>query len=731
MAHDLVVRVVRQRAARVGGPRWGLRRRRVALALALVVSVLWCLLGAPSSLGAAESQAGAAVELDVVAGLGGVVGSAPVVPVRVEITSPRAREADVEVEWEAGARTYRVELPAGGRTQLDVAVPTPVPGQAFSVDVVVRDGEELARATERVEPEPDVTVVGVGSSLVRAGAPERTPTVAGIQQARLVELDEDTMSRPGALASMSGIVLAAADVDELDDAGRAALRTWVWQGGDLAVDVAASEQLPVVDLPSTGERTMAGAGWVRLTGGLAAAGSWDRVVEPSVDRVLLQSDQMGGFSSVDDWEFLGLIRISFLPVWIVAVSVFGTALLAGPLLFVLLRTRARRRVMWLAAPALSIGVAALLLVLGQGVFARAEAQAKGAVWSTPWSTSGDVVSGLKGRTALSLDDGVEVTGSSPDAIVEDTGDGAIAVVDLPRNGFGAIGLSPVVVDPGAMIEVTAVPGEGTTADVTVTNRSSGTFTGVSVSGAGRSRPFDDVGPGESRTLPFEMSEDVPPFGPMFPETFDDVVQGPVVDEFGGPEMFFDPSFDVGFVGWTQVAAPASRGLVMIRGVLEADIDAFGERSTADLSVRAIAPVTATEPSSAALRIETVGAPPSDATIAPADGAATTTTAITGQGAEPQLQPATGYVRMSAPAGRSASPCAVHTMVQRLERWDGTGWVPLEKVGVPVLDPRLVEPNEVQEWAMPELAAGQQLLLRVAVAFPSPLPLMFDCAGPWA
>jgi hypothetical protein len=668
-----------------------------------------------ATVGAAPAQTSNEVEIVIVAGVDGVAGDAAVVPVRVELTSGRARTVDLSVNWELAneegfwgseSRSFRVELPAAAPVTVDLSAQRfPDSPLNLNASVASTDGRRLAELVEVVAPSDGVTLVGIGDSLARGGAPERTSSVAGIQQAELVPLEEQGLARPGLLASLSSVVLGAADTDGLSPEQRSQLRDWVWTGGTLVLDVAPSDVLPVVDLPSAGARTAVGAGWVRFSDGAAAAGRWDRVVEPAVQRTSNSAQFGGGFAVDGNWEFLNLIQISFLPVWLVFGAVFGTALVAGPLLWFVLRNRDRRRLMWIGAPLLSLLVAAVVLVLGQGVFARSTALAIGEAWVTPWGARGDVVSGVKETTSIDLAGGTEVLGSSPAARVQDTGDGSVASLSLQRNSFGVIGIGPVGLTEEAPVEVTAVAGEGTTANVSITNRSSGTLQSVVVSGAGRARPFEDVPAGATVTLPFEMSEEVPPFGEPFPPPEQ-------VDQFG-----LDFGGEVVNPNAPNPSVPVSRGLVMISGTLDMDVEALGVAAEGTITVHAAAPVQAAEPAPAALRIDAVGPQP----VAPVDPL--------GEPAEDAPgAPTTSYVRVSSAAGRPGSECAVHTLARQVDRWDGTSWIPLEQVGQPRKNPRFLEPNEVQDWRFPPLSPGEPLFLRLQTGIPVTPVLLFDCAG---
>lgn len=674
---------------------------------------------------AAAQSSGGEVDVQVAAGIDGRIGDSSTTPARITMTSPRARTVDVEVGHDFEMKSYRVELVAGAPVELDVALTRPpMVVASFAVTVTVREPGRgvIGSARTEVVLEPKLTVVGVGPSLI--GKPVMTSTVAGVQDALLVPLDADVISRPGALPAMSGIVLGAEDVDALSDEARDRLRSWVWHGGNLAVDVPRAASLPVVDLPAgSGGRTAVGAGWVRFTEGRAATGKWDSVVEPAVVRAVPGANPFNGdawFDRGHDWGWLGLVDIRFLPTIVVVAAVFGTALVVGPLMWFLLRTRSRRRWMWIASPALSLCVAAGLLVVGQGIFTRAETRAAGNVSADPWSSTGDVVLGLKSSQDLELASDVDVIAASPSAVVSDIGDGRTARVDLPRNGFGYVGLGGVSLDGGPQIEVSATAIDDERVEVTVTNRTDVTLHSVNVRAAGRSRPFEDVPPGESVSLPFIVGSELDAFANVFPFA----------------ETFAFESLAESVASERPRALPLSRGLVLVSGIMRPGLSAAGlEAPQADLLVQTIAPISSESESSTALRIDMVGSLPRDPNlfIPPDDGfgAVTTTTMaqVPGPNDGGSGGPVVSHVRLSAAAGRSAAPCAVHTAVQSVSWWDGSAWVPAENVGEHFASDRMIGANEVQKWALPAIAPGSELYLRLTGNLLLVAPQLFDCAAP--
>ena len=716
-----------ERGARTvaGQRRSGRRRRTVARAVSalgvVVASVLWMV-------GAASAQLQPpTVEVQVEVGDRGLVTDGAAMPVRVTMASERARIVDVSVEWNGGYRSYRSELPAGAPTVLDLSIPTPTDGPDVVRVDVTDGGERVGDDQAEVSVDSDRTLVGIGSSLASAGAPESSATAGAVQEARLVELTEESWMRPGRLASMSTVVLGAQDIDGLDDTQLAQLRTWVWRGGELIVDTARAEQLPVVDLPAAaGQRTAVGAGWVRFGDGRAALGEWSSVLEPAVVRTTLSP-------SVGMWMGEGavsgaLIDVEFLSVWVIVLAVFGSALIAGPGLWLVLRTRQRRRLMWVAAPGVSLLVAGLLLVLGQGVFTRSEVRAASNVVADPWTGSGSVSMGLRESELLELPAGAELTASSPAAVVTDTGSTSVARIDIGRNSFGSLSVSPVDLEEGPDVTMTATVNDAGTVDVTVTNESDADLVGVVVQGAGRARSFSDVPAGESVTLPFEVLREVEPFAAMFDASSVPIDMPAGMGGMGGGGDFAGQMWSGIPIG-SGTSLPLARGLVVITGTMASDITALGRTLPGRSEVTVIAPVVSVGASAAALRIDSIGplAPVPELDEQFMDGEAPTTTGVPAD-APADAERFRQYVRLTAAGGRPASPCALHTVADDLQFWNGATWVPAAKSGTPHVSERL-SGQEVQDWEVPDVPVGGALLASVSMGLPLQTPLLFDCVGP--
>lgn len=757
---------------------------RLLRAWLAVVALVVPLVLRPTGAGATEASPGARdaraqnskdLTLAVEVGLAGVVPTGGNVPLRLELTSTRARRVMVVVSWASGQRTFLTELGATAPTRVDITVPS-----VSSVDVTVQKpngGEFLLTRNITMTPDPGRTVVALGKALFSQGAPKTAATIGGIQEAALVELNQDLLNRPGALEMVSGIVLSAADVDSLDDPTRAALREWVWTGGDLALDYAPSSPLPLVDLPATGSDAAGpvavGAGWVRFTNGAAASGAWSTVLEPAVIRMQSQfRDDIGMWANagmggdimaagggplivrpgIDPLAQQSLIAVRFLPSWLVALAVFGTALAAGPLAWLLLRTRERRKLMWFAAPGVSLAVAALLLLSGQGVFSSARVQTSGGLLSSPWASSGVLFSGLDRSTTLDLPAGVDLIAANPEALVDTAGGARVVRIKLPRNGFGLVGVGPIKLDRAPRIEVVATAKTDGLVSVAVTNHSKATLTDVSVLGGTRVRGFEDVPPGRTVTLDFKVSSDLRIFRPLFPTNSD----------FASTDSLMRTLLS---------SPPESRGLIQIVATATGDLKAGSLSGPGIVRLSATVPVNPVPDGeggataaprgpaeTAALRIDEVGGwtneqrawyrdretngfdmnvllddPPGlpDATAAISSTTIVGDVSDGGSGEDPSAEPLDEYVRFTFPRGRASAACGVSLFGPEVQYWDGTTWVTPEKVGEPYDNDRLLnvvdEPHGMQDWLFPAVPPGGRLYVRISGrTFFGPPAMLFDC-----
>ncbi len=681
------------------------------------------------------------VEVTVQPGLAGVVSSSARLPVRVTLRSESSRTVTLEMTTSLGTQHYEVELNAGAPTQTDAVVLRTVGG--IEAKVRAPDGDVLGSGDVQIDPNDVVAnAVGVGASIASEKKPWVVPSIAKIDRATLIPIDTLALDRPGALDAVGGLVLGSADVQRLSDGQQRRIAAWVAEGGNLALDQARTDPLPVLGIAAeTGARTAVGAGWVRFIDVDAASGDWSKVIEPAgaIDS-RPDGNQIG-----DDMDFggpgafydevlgsTGFLQVSYLPSWVIGLAVLLTALLVGPVLWWALRSRRRRRLMWIAAPALSLTVAGVLLVVGRGALADASTSARGSGVSTQWGTVGEVGLGTTPADAtLELGDQGQVWASKPQAVMVGSGVEQRAKQALGSNDFGYAGIGRVTVDDAATVSVSAIDRPDGKVSVSVTNNTEGGLTNVSVAGFSRRRSFVAVAPGATEAMDFEATKDLNPLDDLFPI---DPGQDQCFDQFcasDGRSAF----------GRISAVALAQRGRIEVSGTLRTPMNVGGNPHVTTFHVTAMAPVMPPtgDPASGAgtsLQVDTVGeriateddfgGVPGDAQIAPAPQPGVTTVEAPPD-AMSEAGPQPTYVRVSSPIDLPSAQCTVHTVVDQAQRWNGTAWEPLSPQGAKFKDERFAEPNEAQRYALPSLKAGEAVFLRFTSSLPVNPAAAMNCA----
>ena len=725
------------------------RTRRLGATLATTLLALVALsLGNPPA-GAQPDG----VEVTVQPGPAGVVPTAPRLPVRVTLRSESSRTVNLEVTTSTGSQFYRVELNSGAPTQTNAVMPRP----SGRIEATVRtlDGDRLGSGEFLLDPKNErANVVGIGTSISGGNKPRNVPSIAKIDEATLIPLDSELLDVPGALDALGALVLGPGDVERLSDDQQRRVSAWVARGGNLALDQARTDPLPVLGTAAeAGDRTAVGTGWVRFTNGLGAKGDWSQVVEPAV----AANGQPGQEQFIDDLVFgpdgmwndmlggVGFLQVSYLPAWVIGLAVLVTALLVGPVLWWALRSRKRRRLMWLAAPTMSLVVAGALLLAGRGALADASTTAIGSAVSTEWGTSGMLALGTTpDDSELVLGDQGEVWASKPRAVMTGSGTDRRAEQPLGTNDFGYAGIGTVSVDDGAAVSLNAVDRPDGKVDVSVTNHTAGPLVDVNIGGFSRQRGFGDVAAGATEKMEFEATEDLNPLTEVFPSSN---VDGGCVDMFctGLP-----PGDQFGQGGVKPVAA---RGRITVSGTLNAPLNVGGNSHKTSLYVTVSAPVVPpkNDPTAGAgtsIKVETVGEPLIDPNAIidatgleddsglpvddfdegggapplgldglpsaepPADMPTPSPATVVGAAqSDPTSEPLLTFVRISSPLDLPAAVCAAHTVIDDAQLWTGATWEPLPMKDGRFNDKRFAEPNEAQRYRLPAIKAGDAVFLR--------------------
>lgn len=459
----------------------GWRRRARATAMVLVA-----LLTATAGLGAMPDPAGAAATLEVDAGYEGNFVPGRSVPVRVRIAADQLIRGVLEVRTNAPGSdtvpvTFPVEVSGGTEKEYLISLPT-LPLRGAVEVVAVLEGSQLS-GEARLTFTGDTELVGLlPGAAGRVPAPLTLP--AGLGTARFSELDENELATPGALDPLGTIVTGADGLDGLDDEAVRNVLGWLGAGGHLVVDAvpgAAADRVPGLPdawQPAGAERAQAGRGELRFSSGAAADGRWDEVVEPTP--LVLPGEVM---SSPGMWAMEGVVsavardgglRIPTLG-WLSGFLVLYV-LLAGPVLFVVLRLGRRTGWAWLAVPLVAGLFATGAFVVGHDVRSGSEASHGSIVHTSAAGT--DVISyvGLVSRNGA---DGRAEFPAGWSATGALSFSGAAIGMD-PRMGFGEGGpmeVSPARVQLGATAEDGAGGSTGSVGEVDLDPGGFGMVTG--------------------------------------------------------------------------------------------------------------------------------------------------------------------------------------------------------------------------------------------------------------
>ena len=346
--------------------RTGLRRGRITTLTAAVVC-----LTVVTALLAAAPPAAAATRIAVDAGWAGgdYVPGRPL-PVRVDITADRLLTGSLHVAIGGDpveSVTLPVEVP-GGTTKRFVVVLAGPPQGDFEVTARVSGGDEGSGTAFISSVSEDVELVGLLPGLVEE-APGPVPLAVDVGTARFTLLTDAELGAPGALAGLGTVVAPPDGVQQLGAPARANLLDWVAGGGFLVVDAPLGTRvagLPDAWQPGEAGRVSADRGEVRLSDGRAAAGRWSEVVEPTpladvmdlsvfgfmgLPETLPDSVARDGGLRVPELGWLALFLIVYL-------------VLAGPLVFLVLRRLGRSQLTWVALPLVAVLFAVVAFVVG-------------------------------------------------------------------------------------------------------------------------------------------------------------------------------------------------------------------------------------------------------------------------------------------------------------------------------------------------------------------------------
>lgn len=554
------------------------------------------------------APAAAATEISLSAGYAGLFVPSRHVPVSVQISADRLLRATLEVvvrpEANPDAAVSRVRQPVevpGGSSKSYLVVAPPVVSfgpPAAVVTARLLDGSGNAIATsERESLRADSTQELVGilpGSLTAGEPPPAVPLAVEAGVARLVELGRAELAQaPASLAPLGTVAAGADDLAALADPVRQGLLRWLGDGGTLLVDAAPGslvDGLPEPWQPGPEGHGPAGLGRVRLTNGAMAAGSWDRLIEPTPTGADDSSrfgfggpmGSIGDALAVDAGLRVPGIGwlVTFLVVYVVVV---------GPVTAIVLGRRGRSELAWVVIPAVAVVFTGLAYAGARQVRGSTKLAHGTTVEVDAGGARSTTFVGLAARTRetkeISFPNGwtasanpttalSRFTGSPSATSTENTRRGPAARLELGAGQFGVASAAGPAASSGGLSVTAHSAGDGQAAG-TVRNDTPYALeeTAVFVGGLGTS--LGRLEPGEERqwAMPadgrrrVDENEFDPFMGPeatVWPEVsgrfgridHDSVVNFPLWQVTAGNQFLFRPSGVAVAVGWTREHRPA-------------------------------------------------------------------------------------------------------------------------------------------------------------------------------
>lgn len=274
----------------------------------------------------------------------------------------------------AGAQ--QVEVPGGSSKQV-LFVVTPPPWSTSGQISFDGGSGDSASARLNLQPAGSDEMVGVLPSLTEGGRnlPATAQLAIDLGVARLYPFDPALLDAagPDALGAFSQVLATPDDLAALPEGQLAALRAWVGTtGGTLVVDASPDTPIPLEAEPlpgATDGRSSFGVGQVRFSDGRASASNYDGVFAPTVPRDTNEFPFGANAFGIAPTTILlasdAGVRIPAIGTLVGLLVVYG--LVAGPVLWLVLRRTRRETMLWLALPAMAVVATGAVYGLGRAM----------------------------------------------------------------------------------------------------------------------------------------------------------------------------------------------------------------------------------------------------------------------------------------------------------------------------------------------------------------------------
>ena len=425
-------------------------------------------------------------------GYGGIGHGGRPFPLLIEVTTDVLFVGELRISSQgAGLAIARpVEIPGGTTREFTVVWEGSPWGFDGATVQLVTGGETVASTTVRPVDQRNVDLVGVFPVLADRGIPEKAPLLVDAGEAMLFPVDPAGLAAGWvALEPLDIVVVTAADLRGLDDAGLDALLGWVNRGGRLLVDEPAGVEIPGIPAawqPDGTQPRPAGQGEIMVTDGRAASGDWDAMFEPAPTRSRHEdgafSELMGFWGGESLSGSLGSDAGLSLPStgWLAAI-IGAYIAVAGPGVWLLSRVLRRPGLGWVLVPLVAVVFAAGIWAFGSSLRNSARAAHGTIVEVAPRGTVATTYSLLHssggGRGSVSLPPGWSPVANRAEGRrnaldIVDSGAGTTASIRLDAGGFAVLGGSGVYpdLDDGVRVEARSVD-DGQVAGIVVNNLS--------------------------------------------------------------------------------------------------------------------------------------------------------------------------------------------------------------------------------------------------------------------
>lgn len=333
----------------------------------------WLTLATVAVLGvlAGVVPAGAATDVAVTTPAGGRYQPGSITPLLVTIRADGAVSGMLSVSFDGQSVANRhVEIPGGSERQIVMMVPTQPWASSPAVVTFDSEGQENDKTVQApmILPGGD-EIVGVFPELATRELPATASLAVDLGQARLYPIDVGLLDEgPLVLSPFSQIIVTPGDLDRLTEDRRGALEGWLaGAGGVLVIDAPSGTPVALPVAEGADGRYRLGLGSVRFSGGMASAGSFDAVFEPTMPRSA-EDLPWGGFFFGGVPSSIQLARDAGVRVLAIGSLTLGLVLytvVIGPVIWWVLRRGHREPVMWVAIPVLAGLTAAGVWIGGQ------------------------------------------------------------------------------------------------------------------------------------------------------------------------------------------------------------------------------------------------------------------------------------------------------------------------------------------------------------------------------